>query len=190
MGGIRELHVDLCPLSSRRQTTSRSSGAPRPHVDAPEEVAVRTQRVSRRVSRGMAHESRTRAVVVTLRVAHARDLALRWAGMTTPCERGGQPVHGGRRRYPCSLRDCLRWLALTLAAWFVLAVVVEAREAPKESPTPQLRPLPHTTPAAPSSFRRMTSASQGPSRRPAKRSSRSASLVQNERSPRGAASRT
>ena len=54
---------------------------------------------------------------------------------------------GARRKGQVSLLAArlLAVVALTLAAWVVLAVVVEAREAPKESPTPQLRPLPHTT---------------------------------------------
>jgi hypothetical protein len=54
---------------------------------------------------------------------------------------------GARRKLQISLLAArlLALVALTLAAWFVLAVVVEAREAPKKSPAPRVHPLPHTT---------------------------------------------
>jgi hypothetical protein len=53
---------------------------------------------------------------------------------------------GARRKRQVSLLAArlIAVSALILAAWIVLAVVVEARETRNESPTPRIQPLPHT----------------------------------------------
>jgi hypothetical protein len=51
---------------------------------------------------------------------------------------------GQKRQVSLLAARLLAVSALILAAWIVLAVVVEAREPHNKSPTPQIQPLPHT----------------------------------------------